>query len=1321
MSDRVSQRPPAQPVVSNDSGDDFTGTERFEIVRRLGAGGMGVVYEAYDRERDARVALKTLRTLKPDALLRFKNEFRALQDISHPNLVALGELFEEEGRWFFTMEMVDGAHFLDYVTRADEPDDAPSISVKSAALSTSGVESAVSVSADTRAVPETVRNARTEDRPTIDLPTGASEPPPAPRPMRQLGSGVDVRRLRSALAQLALGLAALHRAQKVHRDIKPSNILVTREGQVKILDFGLVADLLNAYPESHLVGTYSYMAPEQAGLRPVGPAADWYSVGVLIYKAITGRLPVTGNAREVLVLKQAFEPAPPSAIAEVPEDLDKLCVDLLHIDPAARPSGREILERLGAREAAHGGGGPLPHFIGRRMEIDALHKAFAVTRKTRGVTFFVHGESGVGKSALVRRFTDAVASEMPDAVVFFGRCYERENVPYKGVDGIIDALSRHLATLEPAALGPLLPRQKGLIGQVFPVMRRIEAIAQAPKPAPGALDPQILRARLFFALRELFTRLAEQGPLVLVIDDLQWADADSLALLAEIMRPPDAPKLLLLATMRAGNARASIPDAEVVAAAGRKVADVAALFGGDVRQIHIESLPRGEAQALVAALLRDAGTDLPADSRSVETIAAAAAGHPLFIDELVRRRLTVGAEAGPLKLDEALWARVEALEPGARRVLELVAVAGVPLAQRTAALAAKIDFNELVRRVSILRGANLVRTAGVRRSDTVEPYHDRVREAVLLHIDAEAKSRSHARLAFALEAEEHADPEALATHWQGAGAADKARVYVLRAAAQAEEALAFDRAARLYQRALDLEPATGAEATRLHARLGDALAHAGRGAEAARAYLEAAQSAQPVEALTLRRRGAEELLRSGHVDEAFAEFATVLAAVDLELPETPQRALMSLLYRRARVRLRGLDFEPRDERQIPIDVLQRIDVCWAVTPALGMIDIIRGSDFQARNLLLALEAGEPYRVARALAAEACAAATEGGRGRERTDKLLAAAAAAAKSFDDPYTQGWLELANVFATYLDGRWRACHDACVRAEKAFSRCVGAWWELGTAQLYATLSLFWLGDVAAQWVRAERTLRQGKERGDLSTVVNACAGFCGLPWLAHDEPAVVRREIDESMGRWSRRGFLLAHYWEVIGRAHIAMYEGDGPGAYALVTQRWPALARSLLQRCQLILVESHFLRGRVALAHAATLGAASPERGRLTREAEEDAQTIEAEHMAYATPLGWLLRAGAHALRGEDAAAARLYGSAARAFVTNEMALFSAVARRRHGELVGGEAGIAEIAEADAWMATQEIARPDRITAVLAPARDPRPGAATKKETAPHVAR
>ena len=1268
--------------MAAETGDDFAGTERFEVVRRLGAGGMGVVYEALDRERNTTVALKTLRTLKPDALLRFKQEFRALADIQHPNLVGLGELFEDRERWFFTMEMVHGIHFLDYLRRADDLGDS-----KADGSGGAGPHSAVSTDTED-----------TADQSTVDVPDHG--PRVAPRaPGGKLASGADEGRIRAAFAQLALGLAALHRAQKVHRDIKPSNIMVTPEGRVIVLDFGLVADLLNLVPESHLVGTFSYMAPEQAGLKAVGPAADWYSVGVLLYQALTGRLPVTGAAREVLVLKQAFEPAAPHVLAEVPDDLDDLAIRLLRIDPGARPTGPEILRLLHTEETAYlaSAKGHTSHFVGRRMELDALRKAFAMTRKERGVTFFVHGESGVGKSALIRHFTDGLVAADGHATVFACRCYERESVPYKAVDGIIDALSRWLSTLPEGALGAVLPRQRGLIGQVFPVMRRIEAVAHAPRPEPGALDPQVLRARLFFALRDLFTRVAEHRPLVLVIDDLQWADADSLALLSDVMRHPGAPRLLLVATMRAAFAseqRAAEAKGESVAL--RSVDEIAALFTGDVRRLHIEALPPDDARELVGALLRDAGAGTEV---SAEAVATEAGGHPLFIDELVRHKLLLGEHAGPLRLQEALRARVARLDAGARHLLELTVVAGAPLAQEVAAAAAKIDLGELTRRVAVLRAGNLARTAGARRTDTLEPYHDRVREAVLIGLDAATERALHLRLALALEASHAGDPESLAEHWRGAGDAEKAATYAVWAAAQAAEALAFDRAARLYQLALELRPREGEEGASMRGRLGEALANAGRGAEAAAAYLAAAAMAGSLEALDLRRRAADQFLRSGHIDEALATFRVVLQAVGMEMPDSARGALAAFLFRRAQIRLRGLRYDQRDEARIAPEDLTRIDTCWSASAGLGLVNTILGQYFQARCLLLALDAGEPNRVQRVLAMEAAYSSTEGGKSQRRTAELVGMAHSMAEKLDQPYARAFATLCEGAAATLEGRWKTAHEACERAEATFrDRCTGVTWEMETLRWLSLWSLSYLGGLAELGRRVPARLREARDRGDLYAAVCHSTGLATLVWLAEDDPETAVARSRDALARWSQKTFHVEHWWALLGERQVELYTGDAEAAYRNVHAQWGALDSSLLLMVQLTRLEATHLRARSALALARVRRS---EQRTLCREVEQDAGRLLKERMPWCNPLVALLRAGAAATQGDLARAESLLREATTGLEAGHMALYAAAARWQRGRLVGGDEGRAAVAAAEAWMSEQGIVDRARMAAMLAP--------------------
>jgi serine/threonine protein kinase len=206
---------------------------------------MGVVYEAFDRERRQTVALKTLLHFSPAALYRFKQEFRTLADVHHRNLVRLYELVvTETDGVFFAMELVRGTDLLTYVQKVGWRDDGHARSHV------------------TRAVP-----AR-PDLPTMS-PEGAAEGEISPARSAPKTSPADFDKLRSALRQLVEGMQALHRAGKLHRDVKPSNVLVAPGGRVSILDFGVATELsrvvdTNLSEEHEIVGTVRYMAPEQA-------------------------------------------------------------------------------------------------------------------------------------------------------------------------------------------------------------------------------------------------------------------------------------------------------------------------------------------------------------------------------------------------------------------------------------------------------------------------------------------------------------------------------------------------------------------------------------------------------------------------------------------------------------------------------------------------------------------------------------------------------------------------------------------------------------------------------------------------------------------------------------------------------------------------------------------------------------------------------------------------------------------------------------------------------------------------------------------------
>jgi hypothetical protein len=179
---------------------------------------------------------------------------------------------------------------------------------------------------------------------------------------------------------------------------------------------------------------------------------------------------------------------------------------------------------------------------------------------------------------------------------------------------------------------------------------------------------------------------------------------------------------------------------------------------------------------------------------------------------------------------------------------------------------------------------------------------------------------------------------------------------------------------------------------------------------------------------------------------------TVLAAVGMRLASTPRWALLSLLLRRAQLRFRGLHFQQRDPARIAPWDLNRIDTCWAVSIALTVTDTVRAADFQTRHLLLALDAGEPGRIVRALAAEAGHTATEGGHAARRAARLLQKAEDLARGLNDPYLPAVVALTRGMTTYMVGRWKDSHTYCRRAEELFrAHCTGVTWELDTCQIF------------------------------------------------------------------------------------------------------------------------------------------------------------------------------------------------------------------------------------------------------------------------------
>ena len=1256
--------------------------ERFAIRERLGAGGMGVVYAAYDRERDETVALKTLHNRDASALYAFKKEFRTLAGVAHPNLVSLYELIADGEQWFFTMELIDGVNFIDHVRP------------------TAGAAKPMANGSEL----------------TATLPLDQTLPPPSDQPVhprRPLAAAYDETRLRAAARQLAIGVRALHNAGKVHRDLKPHNVLVTREGRVVILDFGVARELAPTLSqltvEAGLPGTLAYMAPEQARGKDATPASDWYAVGVMLFEGLTGHLPFTGTISRVLADKlHKNAPSPRQLVENPPGDLLELVEDLLARDADSRPSATGVLARLGGAEPVATDQSYLriesagDRLAGRQSHLEALEAAFRRSLAGEPTSVHVHGTSGMGKTAIVHYFLKGLI-EKKRAVVLPGRCYAQELVPYKGLDGVVDSLSKYLLSLPRQEAEVLLPREIQALARLFPVLSRVDAVAAASGTGRGAVDLLTRRRLAFGALRELLARIAEQQPVVIYIDDLQWADADSAALLSELLRSAAAPPLLLITSFRSEEIASQSFLADLVS-----MTDGAS--GGLTEQhpepppssleLPVEPLADSDAARMANALL-GGHSGLEA---LIKTIVREARGNPFLIEQLVGYAMASGADLAVTGIDSAvtladmLVARVRQLPAGAEALLLILAAAGRPINAAVAHRAAGLEGDERPL-IATLQAAHLVRSSGSAR--TVELYHDRIREGLASRVDPERARNLHLTLAATLIGHRLDDPEALFTHYRSAGENARAGEQAALAAARASDALAFDRAALFYLRALDLGTFDRAQEEKLRLGLAESLVNAGRPADAAGAYLELAQHSASgdgtnVRALTYRSRAARAYLAGGYLDQGFAELRSVLEEVGLKMAETSWGAILSLLWQRLLLRSRGLGFQPREAERISEEELLRIDTCHSAAAALITADTVRSADFHTRQLRFALRAGEPMRVARAFGLEVSYLSSAGTRAGKRAARVLARTFELARGADDPFTLGLAHLHAGLLAYCRGEWDDAVEQCGEAVEIFDdRCTGTMWETTLARRYGLTARMHRGELAEISRLLPGLIAEADELGNVLAAASLRARF-GIAWLAADDPQGCREAAERALRDWSRKGFQIVHYNSLIAQCQADLYETRRLRAYQRLRDGWPRGSASIVTRIQIARIEGFFLRARCALA-----AAVGEDRGRRLDAASRDARRLARERAAYALPMVEQIRATRAHLDGDPGAAELGLRRAADGFAKVEMHLLAAANRWCWGRLAGGEAGRSRLASAEAWMRDQGIQHPERMAATLVP--------------------
>jgi len=1190
---------------------EWVRSQRFEIRGVLGMGASSVVLSAYDHERREEVALKVARENSSYATRALHQEFDITRSLSHPGFVAPLELFQDAVHPFFSMERIEGTDLVSHVCEAGAFDEA---------------------------------------------------------------------RLRKAFAELVRTLRVLHRKGRVHRDVKPSNVRVTAQGRVVLLDLGLCihSDGRQDSMASGPVGTAYYMAPEQA-TGDVSPASDLYSVGVLLSRCLTGSCPFEGPDEQVMLRKQT-EDSPPLAetTRKIPVDLARVCMQLLSRDPALRPSSARVLlaleparERRSSASSASLRLGAVP-IVGREAILSQILDLGA-PRHPEGARIWISGDPGLGKTAVLGIAAQRLAQRDPERTwVLRDRAEPHPWLPYQGISRALSALALRLRQEDQDWVKALAPLDVHCMLEAFPVFKRVAAFALLEEGL-RIPDPVERRWRAFHALRALLGALAHERHVVFALDDLHWADGDTLQLLQA-----------LIDSSRAGFARPAV--LWLISAATSPPRGLA----NETTTIALSPLSPEDVLELSDALI---------DTDAIEEILPAAGfegprSEPRLVVETLRQVVFFGREAIQFRssLHELYARRISSLDERGRRALEACAIAGRPLPLSEIAVVSDFDGRELAGVLGTLRALGLLQDCDLASEPSAEVANLTIRTTVIADMGPERVRELNLRLVAASQSTEPEPTATLLRYQLGSAHLEAARRTAMSAARSAEEAMAFEHAAHLYElssAAWDGKPDdTQREVLRL---LGEALACAGHAGRAAVSFTRAAAGAKSADSLEMRRRAAEYWLRSGHIAEGIASLVGLLSDVSVTLPRRGQRALASMVWQRAALTLRGLDFERKNPRQLAARDLTRVDVLASVGSLIGLVDFVSGADFQTRAVREALSIGEPQRIAKALCVEATFASATEPAPRSRAKRLVEIASGIAEELDSPYLRGMALLSQASIQFGQSDFDASARSCMEGEKLFREaCTGVTWELGQIQHMTLMALMQRGALRELTVRAQRYQREALERGDLYgwTHLVISGGFM-TPLIAGDldeAKALVLR----AMARWPRESFHIPHFFELMALVQIDLGHG-GARALERLDAIWPALKRSMLLRVPIISVSVHWMRALSLLSAYLEAPAKQPQALRAVRDIASKIRKVDTPH--YTVFVG-LLTAQVALLEG-DRERALVLAQAARAEVTRfGFGLFAERIDYFCGTLTKGEAGERLRSRALAALKVQGVTDPVR---------------------------